>query len=191
MSIELFDGYRIEMMEADAFFELEKPLSKGMFDHTISFNARDTLHEEEQERVLKLLENFDKTINIFLGLFKGDEFVGWSWGWQCKADEFYMCNSAVLPAHRRKGLYTALMQEMMKEVKRLGFQVIKSRHTTVNNAVLIPKLKAGFVITGMEVSDMFGTLVNLSYFINPVRRKAIDYRVGEQKADEELQQYLS
>ena len=55
-----------------------------------------------------------------------------------------------------------------------------------NNAVIIPKLKAGFVISGFEVSDRFGTLVQLSYYFNPLRRKMMDVRVGQRKPDEEI-----
>jgi hypothetical protein len=45
--------------------------------------------------------------------------------------------------------------------------------------VLVPKLRAGFVITGLELSERFGTLVHLSYFFNALRRRVLDVRSGE------------
>jgi hypothetical protein len=59
------------------------------------------------------------------------------------------------------------------------FQIVYSRHVATNNQILIPKVKAGFVITGIEVLDVFGVMVHLSYFFNPLRRKVLDARVGK------------
>src|SRR4051812_27592214 len=66
---------------------------------------------------------------------------------------------------------TALMHEALRHAKAAGFQMVLSRHTTTNNSIIIPKLKAGFVITAMEVSDRFGTMVHLNYFFNKTRAK--------------------
>jgi hypothetical protein len=42
----------------------------------------------------------------------------------------------------------------------------------------------------MEVSDMFGTLIHLHYFPKELRRKMMDYRVGQIKPDEEIKKSL-
>jgi len=42
------------------------------------------------------------------------------------------------------------------------------------------------VISGFEVDDRYGTLVQLSYFFNPLRRKVIDVRVGQSAPDDEV-----
>ena len=59
-----------------------------------------------------------------------------------------------------------------------------------NSAVLVPKLKAGFIITAFEMSDVYGLLVHMSYFANPVRRKAMNFRSGMTIPDEELRMFL-
>jgi hypothetical protein len=46
------------------------------------------------------------------------------------------------------------------------------------------------VITGIEVSDVFGVLVHLSYFFNPLRRKVLDVRVGQARPDAEVKRYM-
>ena len=101
-----------------------------------------------------------------------------------------MRNSAILPEHRRKGLYTALMCEVLDCIEKLGFQIALSRHTTTNNSIIIPKLKAGFVITSLEVSDRFGTLVHLSYFFNEQRKKVMKFRSGDLRPDTTLKAAL-
>lgn len=73
-----------------------------------------------------------------------------------------MTNTGILEEHRRRGLYTALLPVVLNQLRQKGFQIVFSRHTLTNNAVIIPKLKAGFVISGFEVDDRFGTLVQLS-----------------------------
>jgi GNAT superfamily N-acetyltransferase len=113
-----------------------------------------------------------------LGLFWNDEFVGWHFGDQLSATEFYMRNSAVLPEHRGKGLYSAMLRCVVELLVEMGFQEISSRHNTTNNAVIVPKLKQGFVITSLEVSDAFGVLVVLKYFANARRRTMMDVRSG-------------
>jgi L-amino acid N-acyltransferase YncA len=101
-----------------------------------------------------------------------------------------MCNSAVFPEHRKKGLYTALMKATLEVVTEMGFQRIYSRHTATNNAVIIPKLKAGFHMTHFELSDTFGVLVHLTYYPKDLRRKMLDYRAGQIKPDDEIRKLL-
>jgi hypothetical protein len=78
------------------------------------------------------------------------------------------------------------MELAMEHITDLGFQRIYSRHKMSNNAVIIPKLKAGFVITGFEVAMMyFGNLVELSYYTNPRRRELLEVRTGMRRPSEE------
>ena len=99
-----------------------------------------------------------------------------------------MMNSVVFPDYRRRGHYTRLVQATIVEAKLAGFQVVTSNHVCTNNAVIIPKLKLDFKITGFEMSDEFGVIVKLTHFLNPTRSKAIEFRSGCQKPDAELKE---
>ena len=124
---------------------------------------------------------------LYLGIYDDtDTMVGWSWGLQENATTFYIVNSAILPAHRRKGCYSLLIQEMIKILSDKGFQLIYSRHNTTNNAVIIPKLKTGFIISKMEIDDRFGALIHLHYYTNKTRQKIVDYRAGQLQPDDEI-----
>lgn len=145
------------------------------------------LTPEESEKVNELRKHVSDKIEVFFGVFDiNNNFVGWSWGFQDSSVSFYMCNSAILLEHRRKGLYGRLLTEMVRYVSGLGFQLIYSRHCATNNAVIIPKLKAGFVISKMELDDIFGVLIHLHYYPNKTRRKIMDYRSGQLAPDEEI-----
>lgn len=148
------------------------------------------LSEEENMRIKQLRETMGSPLMLRYGVFDGDAFVGWHFGEQKSASEYYMRNSAILPAYRRHGLYSSLLRFVVDDLVKRGFQTITSRHTAVNNAVIIPKLKLGFVITGFELSDVFGTLVNLTYFTNPGRRKVLAFRAGEEQADADVRHWL-
>jgi hypothetical protein len=184
-------AYIIKELTNEELANLNQEAHKEIFinDGQI-FRFVKTLNEEEIKRWKELSTRTGDPLRINLGMFQGDEFVGWSWGYQETPFKFYMCNSAILPVHRKKGLYTRLMNEMIRRVTELGFQEIYSRHPLTNNDVIIPKLKAGFVITTMEMSDVFGALIHLSYFPNELRRKMMDYRVGRIKPDAEIKTLL-
>ena len=191
--LKLDNGYKIRWMEVNEFFDTKDKLKEKVFDDVHLLLPFEYLAESEKEQIKKLRENLYKDqFRICLGLFdKEDNFVGWSFGYQVDQMTYYMCNSGVLNNHRRKGLYTTLMNVSLDIIKKKGFQTIYSRHTSTNNSVIIPKLKAGFVISSLEVDDVFGVLVTLKYFTNKKRRKIMDYRAGQLKPDDEIKQLFS
>ena len=87
-------------------------------------------------------------------------------------------------------MFCAEVLQTLSILSEKGFQKIYSRHMPNNNAVIIPKLKAGFVISSMELDDMFGVLVNLTYYTNKLRLKAFDYRTGNSRMSDELSKFL-
>ncbi len=191
--LNLDNGYKIRWMESNNFNDKKSDLKEKVFEDDHSLFPFEYLAESEKDHIKKLRENLYKDqFRICLGLFdKEDNFVGWSFGYQVDQMTYYMCNSGVLKKHRRKGLYTALMNVSLDILKEKGFQTIYSRHNATNNSVIIPKLKAGFVISSLEVDDVFGVLVTLKYFTNQKRRKIMDYRAGQLKPDDELKALFS
>ena len=165
-------------------------LAPGVFEATHDFRYRDQLSAEQLARMQALGANMGEPYRLKLGAFVEGELAGWSVGMQESAEAYYMTNSAVLPAFRRRGLYKALIEATVARVTAAGFQRVYSRHVATNNAVIIPKLQAGFVITGLELNDRYGTLVHLTYLPHPARRKVLDYRAGQVRPDEELRGYM-
>ena len=155
-------------------------------DESTILDTRKILSDEEKSHLKNLSENTVQLIRLNLGIFRGDEFCGWFTGGQQDYETFYMRNSAILPEFRGKGLYTALMYEVLERVQKMGFQIVLSRHTTTNNLIIVPKLKAGFVISAIEVSERFGTLVHLKYFFNQTRKKVMVFRSGDLKPDRQI-----
>lgn len=180
MDPTLPSGYRIvelTLAEYKAHWDLWGP--QFFLNNSTNLDVLKILSEEEKAQTQLLGKNLAQLVSLHLGVFFGDEFCGWFSGNQMDHETFYMRNSAIIPAHRRKGLYTALMQTVLSRVKSLGFQIVLSRHHTTNNPIIIPKLKIGFIISAIELSDRFGAVVHLRYYFNENRRAAMDVRSGE------------
>lgn len=186
----LSNGYIIKEMTAEDFWPLWDLHSPPIFRDTyLNFPWRQHISEKETADISSLQKNI-KPFKLRLGVFKDDEFAGWTFGDQKSSDDYYMRNSAVLPEHRRKGLYTELLMVHMELATAQGFQRITSNHILTNNSIIIPKLKAGFVITGFELDDGLGMLLTLAYYTNPLRRKMLDVRAGSLRPDDEIKKAL-
>lgn len=181
------DGYQIKEMTAEEFFPQFRKIYDSLFgeDHTFFPDSYFSDAEKMQQKILK--DRLGDPYKIFLGVFSPqNEFIGFSFGFQETQETFYMMASAILPEHRGKGLYNELLKIVINKCKAEGFQKISGTHCATNNPVLIAKLKAGFIFSKIELSDMFGTIIHLVYFTNPLRRKVMDYRSGLHVPDAEL-----
>ncbi|WP_127717185.1 GNAT family N-acetyltransferase [Halobacteriovorax sp. HLS] len=183
-------NYEIRELSHSEFMPLYSQYKDIVFEEDHSFVLWDLLSKKELESITSL--KMEDGQRIYLALFTSEnEFVGWSWGFQENPTTFYMCNSAVLEDHRRKGQYSALVERFISLLSQKGYQLVYSRHCCTNNAVIIPKLKHGFIISKMEVDDKFGVLIHLHYYFNKTRRKIMDYRSGQLKPDLEIKKIFN
>jgi GNAT superfamily N-acetyltransferase len=110
-------------------------------------------------------------------LWRGKEIVGAYWGQQDERGSYYMVFSVIRRDRHGQGLYSALLGKVLATARAAGFLDVWSRHHTDNNAILVPKMKRGFVITGFEIVPRYGLLVSLRYFMNDTVREIYRYRV--------------
>ncbi len=136
--------------------------------------------QEEFKESGENIERFAKLESIYCLLMLGEKCIGWHYGHQDGPMSYYMSNSAILPEYRRKGYYSLLARGIVEEVTRRGYHKIKSRHYPTNNAVIIAKLKLGFVITGFQLSANFGTLVELEWNAKKEIQELMHFRCGAQ-----------
>ena len=190
MLLDSHPEYIVRKLPRKDFFALIDPHIKTTFKESFRFPDLQILTDREKQSMKQLRSVKGESFRLNLALFKGDKLAGWSFGWQKDSECYYMTNSAILEEHRRQGLYSALLKKVVEIAREKGFQIIFSRHTATNNAILVPKLKAGFIISAMEISDTFGLLIHLRYYTNPLRRKMMDVRCGESKPDSELRGIL-
>jgi ribosomal protein S18 acetylase RimI-like enzyme len=147
---------------------------------------RDHLDEligpELAARNAALRDGLPQPERIRIAAFAGTALVGVSSGWFEPGGNFYIGLSAVEPTHRRRGIYSRLLQTMEAAVRERGAIVITSQHVASNNAVLIAKLKLGYVIAGTEYVEPMGLLVRLVQHLAPERRALFVERTGRASA---------
>jgi GNAT superfamily N-acetyltransferase len=178
-------------MSEDEFLPLFRQCKDAVFEDFYSYSLKDLLEGDALEKVETFKKEMDDVYKLYIGAFdENGKFVGWTWGRQDYDASFCMINSAVLNQYRRHGIYSALLKKCIELATLKGFQIVYSRHHVTNNAVIIPKLKAGFTISKMELDDRFGVLVHLHYYTNPVRRKIMSYRSGFSKPDADVKKVL-
>lgn len=106
--------------------------------------------------------------------------VGWHIGEAEDAVSFYMRSTGILPAHQNQGLYADLLAALVPYLGELGYERITSLHKPTNRRILISKLKRGFDIAGMELTENWGPLVKLVKILPPDRRRAFYRQYGEE-----------
>ncbi len=102
------------------------------------------------------------------------EPVGFSLGKVVNDQTFFMEWSGILPDYRRQGLYSYFLEALIPYLKALGLERITSNHMGNNRPVLIAKLKAGFIITGVTLDERHGMLVWLARFLEPDRERGFE-----------------
>ena len=172
------DGLVIRELTLDEHKQYIQPNHKIIFaDSGGRYRMEDCYTSTELEKAQSLEKEFSQ-YRLRLGAFYRDQFAGWHFGRQESFDTFYMTNSAVLPEFRRRKIYQRLLEATMQAVVEKGFQCVTSQHHPTNNDVIIPKLRYGFHICGLQITDMFGMTVKLQWLANESRRDVFEFRTG-------------
>lgn len=170
-----------QFLSKEEFVPILKEHRPVLFAENNSVNLEELMSETELSKMKGLDAKYSTEYRIYLLVKDGEKIVGWSWGFQKSGTEFYMCNSAVYPEYRNKKVYSTMLLKVLEKAVEDGFQEITSKHHASNNAVLIPKLKAGFLISGTEINARFGLMVTLTYFPNKKIEHVFHQRVGFKK----------
>ncbi len=190
--IKLFSGYSIRIAEDakefEDFFNRNRP---AVFSNDVDLRLSAVLTHKEKSKIKELSKNRGTLYRLSLYILHRGKEIGWLWGEQDGAHAFHMINTAIFKQHQNKGIYTSLLPKVVDILREKGFQTVYSEHKATNNQVIIPKLRLGFVITALELSDIFGVLVRLTYYFNKDRRKVIDFRAGKGKPGLKIRKALS
>lgn len=183
--------FRFEICDRDRFYSVVGNLHKSIFDEeTICAWPDDFLSNFEKTKLNDLNLNYKQNYTLHTLLFYKEELAGWSMGFQNTTESFLISNSAILPKYRGRSLYSNMQDQVIKIVLSKGFQKIQSFHTLTNNVIILSKLKKGFVITGMHINEVSGTLLQLTFYPNHKRKELMDFRVGFKRPSEELKTIL-
>ncbi len=172
------DGYRIsaEELPQDTVREMIDTYIRAT---TTAVRTRDLYPEPRQAVVgARMAAQVEAREDIHFGAWHGDTLVGFTMGNAERPGTLMQSMSIVDPAHRRQGLYRALLQALIGEAEKRGYHEVVSLHVATNNPIVIAKLRAGFLIVGTELGPEFGMLVRLCLPLDPIRRELLEVRAG-------------
>jgi len=189
--VNLFDDYYARVVDDATIFKIMKENLKAMFPNSIEFKPKEVLDKVALGQFEKRVKEQKQPFRLNYLIEKDRELAGWCTSYEAAPDDFHMHNSGVFEPHKRKGLYSAVLKLVLEYAKNQGYLKVSSRHHVSNNAIIIPKLKAGFLITGFDVSEKFGLMLELNYFNNEAVKSVIKFRTGEVKLPAQLTQYIN
>lgn len=167
----------LEPVDVATWERHNQALWDGADERPPAFDLRRVMTDDERARGADLEATLGPTLGHRVLLRAGAEVVGAYWGQQDTWQRYYMVYSVVRRDWQRRGLYRALLPRVVAAATAAGFREIYSRHRADNNAVLVPKLKAGFAIGGFEIAPRFGLLVHLRYYPGDGMRATFAHRV--------------
>ena len=193
----LFDNYYVAEVGAEEWEAFVTENSALAFPHEQSVSFDPVLTAAERTRLGALRQNLARALTLHLLLYENDTPIGWHYGFQRSELEYFMANTALLPAYQGRGIYSAFLKYAIGRILEEGFQYITSIHHADNHAVLIPKLKAGFLIQafGLLIQPMllesnYGTMIQLVYPAKDIYRQVLGYRLGTQALHAEMRRQL-
>lgn len=170
--------FKVECVTSEVFNEGFREESKEEFQEFLHSGNSIFYSEDEKSKFKSFRPEFKDEAFLYFVVRKGDLIVARSFSNQISLDTIMMCMSYVKKDYRKKGLYKLLMKETITRAKEIGYLKVMSYHNTTNNEIIIPKLKEGFVFTGIKINAGYGVLAELTLFFNQDEKDAVDFRTG-------------
>lgn len=165
----------VRAVDLNTYFDVEDTLEPHIFPenaHTQRwFNLPEGRRDERKKQLFALQRETHQDAVVF---YAGDEAIGWSAGRMTGATEFMMDVTGIHPDWQGKGIYTAFLRAYVSYLRDVGYERVISYHSPTNRAVLIAKLKAGFVITGLTFREHAGPSVQMGYFLHEDRYQTFE-----------------
>ena len=154
------------------------PLAESLLPAT-GYNAQKVWSDEQRARFRELDRAMgSKPFTHHIAFMQDGKVVGGYFGMQENFGRYYMCLTALQPHVRRLGVYSSFVGRVLIWANAAGFREVTSRHVADNNAVLVPKLRHGFVITAFEATLNFGLLLHLRRLFDDRANELHSFRVG-------------
>lgn len=157
------------------YFDVEDALEAQIFPANALtqrwFSLPPARRDERKQALFGLQRNTHLDAVVF---YDGEAAIGWSAGRMTGASEFLMDVTGLLPAYQSQGIYRAFLMPYLAYLRAVGYERIVSYHSPSNRAVLIAKLKAGFIIAGTEFREHAGASVKLAAYLHEDRYRAFE-----------------
>lgn len=173
--MQLPHGIVAHNVNLQTYFDVEDALEPTVFPENSAIARWFSLPPERRDELKKVLFSLQRSTHQDAIIFyDGKQAVGWSAGRMTGASEFLMDVTGILPVYQNKGIYTNFLKLYIPYLRDIGYERVVSYHSPTNRAVLIAKLKAGFIITATEFREHAGASVKLTYFLHEDRYQTFE-----------------
>ncbi|WP_046246159.1 GNAT family N-acetyltransferase [Hymenobacter terrenus] len=166
----LFGDYYVAKVSPEEWEEFFSEHEARVFPNEVSLPLDAALSPTEKDKLTKLRQNLTGILSFYFLIYENERPIGWHFGFQRGDLEYFMANTGILPEYQNRKIYSAFLKYAIEQIIEEGFQYITSVHNSDNNAVLVPKLKAGFLIQAMGfliqpmlLETNYGTMIQLVY----------------------------
>ncbi len=194
----LFSTYSVAEVSAETWETFFGEHVAQVFPDDQTPSLEPFLNATERTQLGALRQNLAQALNLYFLIYDGENPIGWHFGFQRGELEYFMANTGILPAYQGRGIYSAFLKYIVGRLHNEGFQYLTSLHHCDNNAVLIPKLKAGFLIQAMGflIQPMLleanaSPMLQLVYPMKEIYREQFSARLGNRALKAEVSQRLA
>ena len=191
--VSLFARYSVEDVSAETWEGFFGQHQAAVFPDEASIPFDPIFSVAEQTKMAALRANLAGGLQWYFLIYEAETPIGWHFGFQKSDLEYFMANTGILPEYQNRKIYSAFLKYIIGRAVDTGFQFITSIHHADNNAVLIPKLKAGFIIQsfGFLIQTMIlesnaGPMIQLVYPAKDIYRKTFSSQFGNRAISAEI-----
>ncbi len=171
--MQLKDGYYCDLVSEKEFYPFLKKNFRKVFKFSKGserFEARN-LTKARLENLIDIQNDFFKSHHDYIFFYNSkDEIVGWTCGESEDHISYYMRNTGILAMFQKKGIYSSFLPKFIKYLAGIGYERVTSSHLGSSPEVLIPKIREGFIISGMEAREDFGLMVKMTKLLRNDRK---------------------
>lgn len=138
--------------------------------------------EARNDKLKLLIKNYQDFHSEKILIYNENHLpIGWLCGGSNDSHTFYMRNTGIINSYQGRKIYTQLLNYFLDYIKNLGYERVTSQHLGTNKGVLIPKLKYGFEICGLELHENYGAMIKLVYHFHIDRKRLYYNKYGHMK----------
>lgn len=194
---QLIANYSCQEVTADVWEAFFSEHQAAVFSDEASISFDPIFSETDQAKLTSLRERMGDGLQWYFLIYADETPIGWHFGFQKSDLEYFMANTGILPEYQNRKIYSAFLSYIIQRAVDEGFQFITSIHHADNNAVIIPKLKAGFIIQSfgfliqtMLLESNYGPMIQLVYPAKAIYRKTFSAGFGAKAMSAEMSRLI-
>lgn len=139
---------------------------------------------ERRDQRKRMLAMHEVSSPMWVNFYDQRKPIGWFYGYMEDEESFFIDTIGLLRQYRNKGIYRTFLGQVMPFLAAVGIERLATTHHPNNRAVMIPELKMGFDIVGLEIHESHGAMVKMVCHLHQDRRRAFEHGFSMERSSE-------